>query len=73
MILSEISKYYVKKENEENQKVCSYVFNYYYTSKEEEVIFKVLDKNNNTIKIGLFTFKIENKFDYDYEWDIIMK
>ena len=73
LILSEISKYYVKKENEENQKVCSYVFNYYYTSKEEEVIFKVLDKNNNTIKIGLFTFKIENKFDYDYEWDIIMK
>ena len=65
-----IGPYFIKKIDENEEKICSTVFNYYYTCDEEQEIFGDFENRKTDINFGIYKFKIDYKF--DDQWDIIM-
>ena len=73
-LIKRIGPYFLKKKDENNEDIYSNVFNYYYTSEEENKIFGDFKNTENNVKEIAFAshnFTIEYKF--DEQWDIIMK
>ena len=70
-IKEKIEKYFIKRKNENNKDVCSPTFNSYYTSDEENRLFGDFENKKEEIQFEIFKFKIEYKF--DDQWDFIMK
>ena len=69
-LMIKIEPYFLKKLDEDNKEICSTVIDYYYTSREENILFGDFE-NNKTINFRQFTFNIEYQF--DDPWEIIMK
>ena len=71
-----IEPYFLKEKNEINEDICS-IFNYYYTSKEENELFGELGKEKDKIEFKTnegkmnFTFNIEFKYKNENYWDFI--
>ena len=73
IIKDKLCEYFLKKTNEKNQEVCSFVFDYYYTSEEEEKIFGDFEYKDEPITIEFCGIKFKIEYKFKDEWDIIMK
>ena len=70
-LIKKIGGYFIKKVDENEQEICSTIFNYYYTSDEEKEMFGDFENKKKYITFGSYKFQID--YEFCKEWDIIMK